>query len=405
MAEFPRSPTGETDYSAMVEALRPQQQREMMGLVSALAKYLAPEYLQDPSRTEWQKGRDAPLPEQGKVPTNQPASLGEQAPQIAFDLATMGAGGAAKAAIPLLGGVAAKLAPSAERTGIRAFHGSPYDFDKFSLGKIGTGEGAQAYGHGLYFAENEGTARTYRDALAKPSIFDDENRSRAWNRLRGQLTKEGFDTHQAQSLVNDFAAHFQAGGKSGAIDPSMWPAEYQKIAAAASRHLGPRFDELYRPASGRMYEVNINAHPDQFLDWDKPLGQHSQYVQDKIAQARGVSASQFAHEVPSTHLALRSPEQTQEWAQAGIPGIKYLDQGSRMTGGVDKLGDNYFVKGSMTPYKTRAEAEAAEDALGNTTRNYVVFNDQLIDILRKYGIAAGILPAVGANGNNTVSNQ
>ena len=38
--------------------------------------------------------------------------------------------------------------------GIRAYHGSPHDFDKFDLSKIGTGEGAQAYGHGLYFAEN-----------------------------------------------------------------------------------------------------------------------------------------------------------------------------------------------------------------------------------------------------------
>ncbi len=38
--------------------------------------------------------------------------------------------------------------------GIKAYHSSPYDFDKFDLKKIGTGEGAQVYGHGLYFAEN-----------------------------------------------------------------------------------------------------------------------------------------------------------------------------------------------------------------------------------------------------------
>jgi len=34
------------------------------------------------------------------------------------------------------------------------WHGSPHLFDKFDISKIGTGEGAQAYGHGLYFAEN-----------------------------------------------------------------------------------------------------------------------------------------------------------------------------------------------------------------------------------------------------------
>src|SRR6185312_26485 len=57
--------------------------------------------------------------------------------------------------------VAGKLAPEAAEaaiplaSGIRAFHGSPYAFDKFDLSKIGTGEGAQAYGHGLYFAQNQ----------------------------------------------------------------------------------------------------------------------------------------------------------------------------------------------------------------------------------------------------------
>ena len=37
--------------------------------------------------------------------------------------------------------------------GWTAYHGSPHKFDKFQLDKIGTGEGAQAYGHGLYFAD------------------------------------------------------------------------------------------------------------------------------------------------------------------------------------------------------------------------------------------------------------
>jgi len=36
--------------------------------------------------------------------------------------------------------------------GITAWHGSPHKFDKFDSSKIGTGEGAQAYGHGLYLA-------------------------------------------------------------------------------------------------------------------------------------------------------------------------------------------------------------------------------------------------------------
>ena len=46
-----------------------------------------------------------------------------------------------------------------------AYHGSPYQFDKFDMSKIGTGEGAQAYGHGLYFAENPDIAKSYQQNL------------------------------------------------------------------------------------------------------------------------------------------------------------------------------------------------------------------------------------------------
>lgn len=56
------------------------------------------------------------------------------------------------------------------RTLLEAFHGSPYQFDRFDMSKIGTGEGAQAYGHGLYFADSEDVARGYRDALTMPRI-------------------------------------------------------------------------------------------------------------------------------------------------------------------------------------------------------------------------------------------
>ena len=39
--------------------------------------------------------------------------------------------------------------------GATVWHGSPHKFDKFDSSKIGTGEGAQAYGHGLYFGGNK----------------------------------------------------------------------------------------------------------------------------------------------------------------------------------------------------------------------------------------------------------
>jgi hypothetical protein len=50
---------------------------------------------------------------------------------------------------------------------IGAYHGTPHKVDKFSLDKIGTGEGAQAYGYGLYFAGNEKVAENYRYMLTQ----------------------------------------------------------------------------------------------------------------------------------------------------------------------------------------------------------------------------------------------
>src|SRR3990167_3149930 len=44
---------------------------------------------------------------------------------------------------------------------VTVFHGSPHEFTQFDASKIGTGEGAQAYGHGLYFAENPKVAGNY----------------------------------------------------------------------------------------------------------------------------------------------------------------------------------------------------------------------------------------------------
>ena len=55
--------------------------------------------------------------------------------------------------------------PNTDEPGITAYHGSPHDFEQFDMSKIGTGEGAQAYGHGLYFAEAEPVAMEYRDKL------------------------------------------------------------------------------------------------------------------------------------------------------------------------------------------------------------------------------------------------
>lgn len=62
----------------------------------------------------------------------------------------------------------AKKADEARDT-LKAYHGSPHDFDEFSTEELGSGTGVFGQGKGMYFAENEATARSYRDSLAQMS--------------------------------------------------------------------------------------------------------------------------------------------------------------------------------------------------------------------------------------------
>lgn len=60
----------------------------------------------------------------------------------------------------LLGPLLAQV-PMPNVAAMTAYHGSPHIFDKFDMSKIGTGEGIQGYGRGLYFAEDPNEAMRY----------------------------------------------------------------------------------------------------------------------------------------------------------------------------------------------------------------------------------------------------
>lgn len=282
--------------------------------------------------------------------------------------------GAAAAAIGMVPGLKPEV--QAVRQGIRAFHGSPHDFNRFDLSKIGTGEGAQVYGHGLYFAENEGVAKSYRDRLSGPYSTNNLAARELYDSL---LQKTNNDRVQAIKLLEENKPQ----------NNSTYADTRQML------HSDP----------GHMYEININAKPEQFLDWDKSLKEQPQAVQDltkDLFAKRFPNADPFS--IENAGNAYRKLENfgtrrsvSQEFAEAGIPGIRYLDQGSRASPfRVYQEGDKYFVSNGSKdlkhggPFVTQADAVAHKMAADDTsgTRNYVLFNDQLVDIMRKYGLAA-----------------
>lgn len=72
------------------------------------------------------------------------------------------------------------------------YHGTPYLFDAFTLAHIGSGEGAQAHGWGLYFALNKRIAEAYRERLAGARTYTYNGKSlhELYNELRREFQAE-----------------------------------------------------------------------------------------------------------------------------------------------------------------------------------------------------------------------
>ncbi len=85
-------------------------------------------------------------------------------------------------------------------------HGSPHNFEQFQLEKIGTGEGAQAFGYGLYFTDGSKIAKGYADKLSKDktgtvySVRIKNGRTSSWVDWRTPL-----DETQEQDLFNSLS--------------------------------------------------------------------------------------------------------------------------------------------------------------------------------------------------------
>lgn len=385
------------------EALRLNQQRQGQGLLNIapppkqgwmlgpaalgmdvpLAEVISPMGAAMVDRVFGENGLGYLLPGTGDLMDARDAiELGGQAigAGLEGDWGRMG-GAAGLAAIAAMGALPAVDAPPVKgllgeaaepQQGIRAYHGSPHDFDKFSMEKIGTGEGAQAYGHGLYFAEKEGVAKSYQannSAVANMKydgrpIKGEVKRSVAWFLEQNGGSKE--------AVLEQWKSMYK---------PSHWETRLGKLELRTLAEIDPA-----KIKAGSMYEVNIAANPDDFIDWDKPLAEQSEKVRGalagKIGNVQPVGADlkriynspMHAGDLVGADRAL-PPDVSKKLAEMGIPGIKYLDAGSR----------------------------GAKEG----TRNYVVFDDKLISILRKYGIAGllGMSALAGMGGEEAQATE
>lgn len=251
---------------------------------------------------------------------------------------------------------AAGMLPFIPMLGKTVWHGSPHTFDKFDLSKIGTGEGAQAYGHGLYLAEARPTAEGYANDLSKLTykvgneVFDPSTlkhlnvRARAWDGKLDEAIEKAKQIIQNNTPVSDLAKQDLA--------------VLEKIKAQGGM----------MPNEGNLYKVDL---PDEqiakMLDWDKPLSEQNESVRNALIgiekdlpEISGFNLREWMnadplastwHNAVVRDLNVPQEELAQKMYQRGIPGLQYFDSGSR--GG------------------------------GDGTRNYVVFSDEIPQILER----------------------
>lgn len=241
-----------------------------------------------------------------------------------------------------------------------------YRLGRFRMDKIGSGEGAQAYGRGLYFAEEPNVARGYRDSTLPPAATNPsiggEDVYAVYNRLMN--TADTLPVGEAQrfydrtALLDDLmdARDVLAIRQNLERDPSMYSPEavdwFNREVAGQWR------------APGSLYQVELNVDPSRMLAWDQPLSEQPEVLRALMPLLQKYQLNDMPADEKYPTLGgdiyhqLRFRSDVRDAAMSdlltgsGIPGIRYLDQGSR--------------------------------AGGSDTENYVVMSPDLINIAKRY---------------------
>jgi len=220
--------------------------------------------------------------------------------------------------------LAGLLSEAYNPVGLTVFHGSPAKFQKFDPTKIGSGEGNQSYGYGHYLAQNKSVADEYQRTTREPGFsYLGEKIDRLKNPVRETAAKLIYENKGDKSAAMKAADRY-------AYD-NLLKKEIEQMNTA-------------EVSIGNLYKIDL---PDEqiakMLDYDKPIKDQPEVlkairnqIQDEdIAKSFDInvkSGISGANAYQNYVYGKTPAEKAEILRQAGVPGIRYLDQGSRGTG-------------------------------------------------------------------------
>lgn len=185
------------------------------------------------------------------------------------------------------------------------YHGSPYQFDRFTLSHIGSGEGAQAHGWGLYFALNRQIAEAYRDRLADArTTYNGQPLYELHNELRDELKEltssgkplRGERLAKAQLLTSKMLllGSFFVGGKAAVKVEKNAPKSTQEAYKWLTEEVYPN---LKLEKDGKVYTAEI-PDDDVMLREETRISEQSEFIQEAVRKATaGMEIKQDAEAV------------------------------------------------------------------------------------------------------------
>lgn len=266
-----------------------------------------------------------------------------------------------------------------------AWHGSPHDFDEFDLGAIGSGEGNQAHGWGLYFAKNREVAQAYKDVLGIDSVeiisgdtkyrlnddiewYDNKTKSiiDAENPLSMALTtlsEEGESTKAIKNLT-DFI-------KSKKDNKSDYVVAQVKRAEQAIQILKDNHFDTHQ--WNTMFEVDIPEN-EYLLNEQENIEKQSPIVKKAV--------SKISNELNSSVLN-----------NSNLSGKEFYKLLSKELGG-DRLASKYLNEHGIKGITY----EGVEDG-----QCYVVFDDKAIKVIKKYNQSVNGMTEIMKDGKRIIS--